>query len=250
MALTLKQIRENISLHEAVSPHNVGDRVHVGTQAVTGELGTVTKTNKFGHSHVTTDSGKEYRFKATGEDVDGSMNKVHSMAHHTSAKEKFERAQAEHAAKKDASAKIRQAHAEANDSAHKDIINKLREHSGDEHLKNLGAPAHQFDRHDGYNGSHTESHVEPGHFGDLFHKITKNVRIRNADDDTQKEHGITHFGTVEYGYQHPGGGSNGHHAYDFTRHTDGSIKIQKPVHAGTSQWGGDNWERKHVKTIE
>lgn len=252
---TLKQLQEKINLvMEAAALFNVGDRVHVGGHPATGELGTVTKTNGHGHAHVTTDSGAEHKFDKLGNSMSETNKhiKLRSPEAHEKAKADLDRQNAESRSKKEAADKISAAHVDANDPTHREIIAKLREHSSDPHLANLGSPVHKFDRHGNYNNSETESHVEPGEFSDLFHKVTKEVSIHNVrDDDTEaKESGITHHGRIEYRYEHPGGGSNGHAAGSFTRHSDGHIEIRQHVAVGTRSYGGTNWERKVVKHID
>lgn len=256
---TLKQLQEKINLvMEAQALFDVGDRVHVGGHPATGELGTVTKTNGYGHAHVTTDSGAEHKFDKNGsyigQEYSNKHLKLRTPEAHEKAKVDLDRQNAEYRAKKEAADKISAAHVDANDPTHREIIAKLRGHSGDPHLANLGSPLHKFDRHGNYNNSETESHVEPGEFSDLFHKVTKDVSIHNVrDDDSEaKERGITHHGYIQYNYKHPGGGSNGHDAGSFTRHSDGHIEISKHVNMGThpDSYGGTNWERKVVKHID
>lgn len=264
MTISIKQI-----LNEAVSQFKPDERVHVGMGAASipgqhqnAEFGTVVKTNGFGHTHVKTDSGKEHVFNADKSyrgsvmggkhHVDSALSsiKVRPAAEHEAAKVALDKSNAEFKVKKDAEEKYKGEQIAQHDPIHKEIIKKLKEGSGDEHLKNLGATQHEFDRHNKHYGTTTESEIKDHPFKDLFHKITKNVSIRNASPEHTAEHGITHYGSVEYRYQHPGGGSNGHTAYDFNRHTDGHIEIRKPVHVGTSPFGGDSWERKTTHTIK
>lgn len=246
-------------LAEAKSPFNVGDKVHVGPHLLSneengGKYGTVTHTNGFGHTHVLTNDGEKHVFKSDGTHKDPSKNLgVYPLNAHINAVNAQRERNAAYAKDKNEREESEKKETAKHDPIHKEIIDKLVKHSGDKHLENLTAPKHQFDRHGRYNGSSSESEVRNHEFPDLFHKIHKEVRIHNASPEDTKEHGITHHGRISYNYTHPGGGSNGHDAGDFTRHTDGSIKIHKTVHTGkhsNSIFSGDKFEKQHVKTIK
>jgi hypothetical protein len=265
MTISIKQI-----LNEAVSSFKPDERVHVGSHELAtpgnygggAELGTVTKTNGHGHTFVKTDSGKEHVFSADksyrGSVIDGKQHVDNSMTHlkvrpiavHEAGMAKRAKENAEYAVKKAAEEKHKSEQISQHAPIHKEILKKLKDNVGDEHLKNLGEQVHDFDRHGAYYGSKAESEIKDHPFKDLFHRITKNVRITNAKPETTAEHGITHFGTVGYSYQHPGGGSNGHDAYDFTRHTDGHIEVRKHVHTGDDNYMHPQWERKTTKVIK
>ena len=253
----MKNFRDYIN--EAKSAYNVGDKVHVGS-ATSGESGEVTKTNGFGHTTVKTESGKEHKFGSSGdlmstkgEDKPNKYLKLHTPEAHVKAKADLEKSNAEFTEKQNKEAEHRASLSKENDPVHKEIISKLAHHSGDSHLKNLESPKHEVDRHGNYNGSRSSSEVKDHGFPDLFHKVTKDVRISNASKEDEEKHGITHHGRISYSYQHPGGGSNGHDAGDFVRKTDGSIHITKNVHTGDdTEYGGKypKFEHKVVKVIK
>lgn len=240
---TLKQLRTQFktvsSLDEAVSLHKVGDTVHIGTHPSSSSPGKVVKTNGFGHTHVIDSKGEEHIFDSADNHRKLPYTKLYSQSTIDANKASRDVLNSELKAKHSASVEKQNNRREANYAVHKEIINKLRS-SSDPHLKNLDKePTHIFDRNDNYIGSKTKSDIHPGEFGDIFHKIHKQVSIHNAHDSHDPE--LTHTGHIQYNYTHPGGGSNGFGETHFHRFKSGEISIKKPVHMGDDTF-------KHVET--